>query len=84
MCARQQSFRPSLTRGPSDWSLFSKFLSFHHFKKGIPLEAGMVAQWLSSHILLIGGPGFASSDSRVWTWDHLAKSHAVVGIPYIK
>ena len=44
--------------------------------------AGLVAQWLSSHVPL------QQAEIRqfrfwAWTWHHLA-SHAVVGVPHIK
>ena len=45
----------------------TKQLNFH-FKEilkcwmKIALGAGLVAQWLSSHVLLLGGPGFTGSD----------------------
>ena len=42
-----------------------------------------MAQWLSSHVLLFGGPGFAGLDpgcGHGTTW----QSHAVVGVPRIK
>ena len=45
--------------------------------------AGPVAQWLSSHILLLGGLRFAGSDP-VADIALLGKSHAVIGIPCIK
>ena len=44
--------------------------------------AGLVAQCLSSHVLL-RLPGVRWFGSRVQTWHHLA-SHAVVGVPHIK
>ena len=45
--------------------------------------AGLVVQWLCSHVPLLGGPGFAGLDHRFrhgTTW----QSHAVVGVPHIK
>ena len=44
---------------------------------------GLVVQWLSSHVWL-RWPGVGQFGSRVWTWHRLTKSHAVVGVPYIK
>ena len=57
-------------------------------KDGKPLfknisRAGLVAQWLSLHVLLLSGRG---SLVRIPGVDmaHLAKSHAVVGVPHVK
>ena len=44
--------------------------------------AGLVAQWLSAHVLL-RWPGVRQFRSWVQTWHRLA-SHAVVGVPHIK
>ena len=41
-------------------------------------------QRLSSHVPLLGGPGFASSDPWCADMAPLGKSHAVVGVPHIK
>ena len=45
-------------------------------------RAGLVAQWLSSHVLL-RRPRVGWFRSPVWTWHRLA-SHAVAGVPHIK
>ena len=47
------------------------------------MGVGPVAQQLSSHVLLLGSPGFAV---RIPSADMapLGKSHAVAGIPRIK
>ena len=51
--------------------------------KSVNLRAGPVAQWLSSHVPLLGRPGFAGLDPGCGQWHRLAH-HAVVGIPHIK
>ena len=43
------------------------------------MRAGLVAQWLGAHVLLLW-PGVHQFGSRVQTWHRLAR-HAVVGIP---
>ena len=45
--------------------------------------AGPVAQWLSSHVPLLSGPGFAGLGPGC-DMALLGKSHAVVGVPCIK
>ena len=50
-------------------------------KKDVKLGAGTVAQQLSSHVPLLGGPGFAGSDPGCG--HGTIGSHAVVGVPRI-
>ena len=46
------------------------------------IGAGLVAQWLSAHVLL-QWPRVHWFGSWVWTW-HFLSSHAVVGVSHIK
>ena len=60
--------------------------SFGHWSSGYFRQddqggAGPVAQRLSLHVPLLGGPGFAGSDPGC---GHGTAWHAVVGVPHIK
>ena len=58
------------------------FLNMAIWIKICNVGAGLVAQWLSSQVL-VRQPGVRQFRSPVRTWHHLA-SHAVVGVPHIK
>ena len=69
----QYSFIEHLLWASAGWRLNEKTQSF---------GAGLVAQWLSAHVLLLQ-PRVCQFRSKVWTW-HLLSSCAVAGAPHIK